>query len=439
MHEREHPSTSSGICGAEGRLPIRPRSSTGWRRRFAGRTQSSTSSAGSGRTEAPREPIELNTLVTEAVAGHPRRQSRSGSPSAPSSPTSSSTVRLRSRAAPPRPGGSLSQRLGGHARGRDDYRQHRMAGCTHLFAAVKDTGEGMDARTRAKVRHALTRQGRGMGLARTRRLSRRRAWGRDDHRELSRKGKTVTVVPASHECRPGAAVRTRRRRQRRFGPAGGRPAQERDVGTEGELGAGSSPGPEESHFDLVLSDVKMLEMDGWSSSSGRAPTTRRSSVVFLDLVRHDRHGGGGDVRRRGQLRGQALQGGVAVETLRKALQTAPEETAFLGEPRTETVPSGEGVAPPRLAGRAGKGGGQRGNSGRLGETGTGKSREARRAHLTSPRNKGPFVEVDCANFPETLLDSELSDRRRAPTTRRPTPPAASSPPRAGGRTLLSTS
>jgi PAS domain S-box-containing protein len=42
-----------------------------------------------------------------------------------------------------------------------------------------------------------------------------------------------------------------------------------------------------------------------------------------------------------------------------------------------------------------------------GETGTGKELFARAVHNLSPRQKGPFVAVNCGCFPETLVDSEL--------------------------------
>jgi Nif-specific regulatory protein len=42
-----------------------------------------------------------------------------------------------------------------------------------------------------------------------------------------------------------------------------------------------------------------------------------------------------------------------------------------------------------------------------GESGTGKTAIARALHLSSPRARGPFVEVNCAAIPETLFESEL--------------------------------
>jgi hypothetical protein len=42
-----------------------------------------------------------------------------------------------------------------------------------------------------------------------------------------------------------------------------------------------------------------------------------------------------------------------------------------------------------------------------GETGTGKGLVARVMHDSGPRARGPFIEVNCAAIPETLLEAEL--------------------------------
>jgi DNA-binding NtrC family response regulator len=51
-----------------------------------------------------------------------------------------------------------------------------------------------------------------------------------------------------------------------------------------------------------------------------------------------------------------------------------------------------------------------------GETGTGKSFVSGNIHFNSPRRPHPFIKVNCANIPETLLESELFGHERGAFT-----------------------
>jgi DNA-binding NtrC family response regulator len=159
--------------------------------------------------------------------------------------------------------------------------------------------------------------------------------------------------------------------------------------------------------DLIISDIRMGGMSGLGllcTLMERAPKTR---VVLVTA--HDDMQMAVDAMRQGAI--DFLMKPLDLDELDEAVEHALETGGEAAEPPDMPVGSGRLVGrDPRMLAiykMVGKVAGTEAPILIRGETGTGKELVARTIHENSPRNNGPFITVNCAALPETLLESEL--------------------------------
>jgi len=168
----------------------------------------------------------------------------------------------------------------------------------------------------------------------------------------------------------------------------------------------------EIQFDLMLLDLRMPGIDGASlvgvlRERGEAiPVLMISGFGTVDAAVHALHAGADDfltkpvepdvlsdrvarlLERRPRLAGESPPGGIVGRT--------PAMKAVVDAVRL-VAPTGATVLV-------------------LGETGTGKERVARAIHELSDRSEAPFIAVNCAALPDSLLESELFGHLRGSFT-----------------------
>ncbi len=176
-------------------------------------------------------------------------------------------------------------------------------------------------------------------------------------------------------------------------------------------------------FDLVMSDVRMGEMDGMSLLAELQVRAPDLPVVLVTAF--------GDVE--GAI--AATQAGAwdylakpfNLEELRVTIRRALERRRLAQErresPKTEPVPAspasgivGKSAAMLNVYKMVARIAKSTAPVLVLGESGTGKELVARAVHAHSLRSAGPFVAVSCAAMTETLLESELFGHERGAFT-----------------------
>ncbi len=175
-------------------------------------------------------------------------------------------------------------------------------------------------------------------------------------------------------------------------------------------------------FDLVITDQKMQDGDGLAvlaacrEADPTLPVVMLTAFATVELAVEAMREGAFDVLAK-PFQPEQVEAVVARATERTALL---RENALLREALDRRAGEhgliGESPAMLELGEMIERVGPTHATVLITGETGTGKELVARALHASSPRAAQPFVEVNCAAFTETLLDSQLFGHERGAFT-----------------------
>jgi DNA-binding NtrC family response regulator len=177
----------------------------------------------------------------------------------------------------------------------------------------------------------------------------------------------------------------------------------------------------EQVFDVVISDVRMPKVDGLTVFRSVRETSKDTAVILMTsfgavpaAVTALREGAYDYLTKPFDLDELVIRvGGIAA---RRALATelAEARRRLAGEADVEIVGASPAIV--TLLARLDAVADSDASVLVTGESGTGKELVARRIHARGTRRARPFVAVNCAAFPETLLEAELFGHERGAFT-----------------------